>query len=66
MSDTQKHDLKTGRYIERDEAGKDVVRFATTRKHNRAQQRRQRDQFTEDAKAGKLICLTDLFISHGM
>jgi len=26
----------------------------------------QRDEFEKDAKAGKVLCLTDLFISHGM
>ena len=26
----------------------------------------QRDEFEKDAKAGKVVCLTDLFISHGM
>ena len=26
----------------------------------------QRDQFTADAKAGRVLCLSDLMISHGM
>ena len=26
----------------------------------------QREQFTKDAKAGKVLCLSDLMISHGM
>ena len=26
----------------------------------------QRDEFEKDAKEGKVLCLTDLFISHGM
>jgi len=26
----------------------------------------QRDKFEQDAQAGKVLCLTDLFISHGM
>jgi hypothetical protein len=26
----------------------------------------QREQFTQDAKAGRVICLSDLMISHGM
>ena len=26
----------------------------------------QRDEFEKDAKEGKVVCLTDLFISHGM
>ena len=26
----------------------------------------QRNEFEKDAKEGKVLCLTDLFISHGM
>jgi len=26
----------------------------------------QREQFEQDAKSGRVLCLTDLFISHGM
>ena len=26
----------------------------------------QREQFSKDAKAGKMLCLSDLMISHGM
>ena len=26
----------------------------------------QRDQFTADAQSGKVLCLSDLMISHGM
>jgi len=31
-----------------------------------AKLKQQRDQFSKDADAGKVLCLTDLFISHGM
>ena len=27
---------------------------------------KQREQFEKDAQSGKVLCLTDLFISHGM
>ncbi|MFC1652507.1 hypothetical protein ACFL3F_02195 [Planctomycetota bacterium] len=27
---------------------------------------KQREQFEQDAKAGKVLCLSDLFCSHGM
>ena len=32
----------------------------------RAKLAAQRDQFEKDAQSGKVLCLTDLFISHGM
>ena len=31
-----------------------------------AKLKKQREQFAKDADAGKVLCLTDLFISHGM
>jgi hypothetical protein len=32
----------------------------------KAKRAAQRDQFTADAKAGRVLCLSDLMISHGM
>lgn len=32
----------------------------------RAKLAKQRQQFEEDAKGGKVLCLSDLMISHGM
>lgn len=32
----------------------------------KAKRAAQREQFTKDAKAGKVLCLSDLMISHGM
>jgi len=31
-----------------------------------AKLKRQRNQFEEDAKTGKVLCLSDLMCSHGM
>jgi len=47
----------------------EVVRYERVAKNDpdrAAKLRKQRQQFTEDAKAGKVLCLSDLMISHGM
>jgi len=34
--------------------------------NRKAKLKAQRDEFEKDANEGKVLCLTDLFISHGM
>ena len=61
--------MKTGRYVkESNVAGKieETVHFDTTKKYTKEELKAQRNQFSEDAKAGKVICLSDLMINHGM
>jgi len=40
--------------------------ISATDPDRRAKRAAQREQFTKDAKAGKVLCLSDLMISHGM
>ena len=57
------------RYVQEVREGdkiKEVVRFDTSKKYTKEELAVQREQFSKDAKAGKVICLTDLFINHGM
>ena len=53
---------------EKIENGKTIetVRFDTTKKYTQRELKTQREQFSKDAQAGKIICLTDLMINHGM
>jgi len=47
----------------------DVIRYEHIKKDDPARQAKlaaQREQFSEDAKAGKVLCLSDLMISHGL
>ena len=34
--------------------------------HRREKLAKQREQFSRDAKAGRVLCLSDLMCSHGM
>lgn len=58
-------DSETGRHIEKDSDG-EVVRFDTKRTYTKKELKKMRDQFVEDAKAGRRICLSDLMINVGM
>jgi hypothetical protein len=47
----------------------DPVRFEWVKEDDLNRQKKlaeQREKFTRDAKAGKVICISDLFCSHGM
>ena len=60
--------MKTGRYIVKEADGSETVRFETRNKeqYTKLDLAAQRAQFVKDAKAGKIICLSDLMITHGM
>lgn len=45
---------------------KEIVRWDTKKKYSKKELEQQRKEFTEKAKEGKVICLTDLMINHGM
>lgn len=62
-------ETQNGRYVQEYKEGqniKEVVRFDTNKKYTNEELEAQREQFSKDADAGKVICLTDLFINHGM
>ena len=47
----------------------DVVRYERVTEDDperREKLAKQREQFEQDAKAGKVLCLSDLMCSHGM
>jgi len=47
----------------------DVIRYEHVAKddpHRREKLAKQREQFSRDAKAGRVLCLSDLMCSHGM
>ena len=47
----------------------DVIRYEHIQKDDPergAKLAKQREQFSQDAKAGKVLCLSDLMISHGL
>ncbi len=54
------------KYTETDKNGQSVIRFKTDRKYTQAELAQQREEFDKEAKAGKVICLSDLMINHGM
>lgn len=53
---------ETGKYTDKD----GVIRWNTNKKYNKKEQAQQRDEFQNEADSGKVICLTDLMINHGM
>jgi hypothetical protein len=55
---------KYGRYEEIDKEGQMVVRFDTKREYTKEELKEQREQFVKDAKAGKVICISDLMGTH--
>ena len=54
--------VNAGKYTDKD----GVVRWLTDRKYTKEEQKEQRAAFMKDADEGKVICLTDLMINHGM
>ena len=61
--------MNNGRYVqEYSERGKvkEVIRYNTNKKYSKQELEVQREQFEKDAKAGKVLCLSDLMINHGM
>lgn len=53
-------------YEEIQKDGSKVVRLNTNKKYNKEELKAQREGMEKAAKEGKVICLTDLFITHGM
>jgi hypothetical protein len=51
---------------ETDKNGNKVIRWDTKKKYTKEELKKQREQFVKQAKNGKVICLTDLMINHGM
>lgn len=54
------------KYTEKLKDGSEVVRWDTSKKYTKEELKKQREEFLKTAKAGKLLCLTDLFANHGM
>ena len=55
-----------GKYTETMPDGRELVRYATNGRYTNEQLEAQRQDFEKEARAGKLICLSDLMINHGM
>jgi len=54
------------KYTEREQNGQEVVRWKTDKKYSKEELKQQRKEFTKAAEAGKMLCLSDLMINHGM
>lgn len=55
------------KFIEKDpETGREVVRWRTDRNYTKEELKAQREEFSREAESGKMICLTDLMINHGL
>lgn len=54
--------METGKYLDEDGS----VRWKTDRQYSEEERKKMRDEFQEEAKKGKLICISDLMINHGL
>lgn len=59
-------DVKKNMYEETDKQGDKIIRWDTNKKYTKEELKQQREEFEEQAQKGKKICLTDLFINHGL
>ena len=55
-----------GKYIIKDKIGNDVIRYDINKSYTKAELKIQRADFENEAKRGKLICISDLFCTQGM
>ena len=54
------------KYTEIDKNGQKVTRWKTDKKLSQKELENQREEFAQEAQAGNVLCLSDLFINHGM
>jgi len=52
----------TGKFTDKD----GVVRWDTSRKYTKAELKKQREEMSAEADKGTVLCLTDMFINHGL
>jgi len=57
---------ETRKYTETDQNGKETVRWNYNGNATKDELKTMREELEQEAKAGKTICLTDLFCAHGM
>ena len=53
-------------YVETDKNGDEVVRWDTKKKYTKQELEKQREEFSNLAKQGKKLCISDLMINHGL
>jgi len=54
------------KYTETNKQGQKVTRWTTDKKLTQQELEHQREEFAQEAQAGNVLCLSDLFINHGM
>lgn len=57
--------METGKYVTK-ENGKEIVHWDYAKKYTAEEKEQQREEFEKEAKKGKIICISDLFCTHGL